>query len=81
MLDQGGKEYTKGVLGQGLSKTDPPAKAVGDKTFLLDKLPARSPVRLLKEPLGEEGCGLFPVVWVLVKQIRINNHKQIKDMV
>ena len=39
MLDQGGKEYTKGVFGQSLSKTDPPAKAVGDKSFLLDKLP------------------------------------------
>ena len=67
MLDQGGKEYTKGVFGQSLSKTDPPAKAVGDKSILLDKLPG-SDVRLLKEPLGEEGCGLGPVVWVLRKQ-------------
>ena len=68
MLDQGGKENTKGVFGQGLAKTDPPAKAVGDETFLLDKLPARPVVHLLKEPLGDEGCGLIPVVWVLGKQ-------------
>ena len=67
MLDQGGKEYTKGVFGQSLSKTDPPAKAVWDKSILLYKLPGTD-VRLLKEPLGEEGCGLLPVVWVLRTQ-------------
>ena len=39
MLDQGSKEYPKGVLGLGLSKTNPPAKAVGNKPLLLDKLP------------------------------------------
>ena len=67
MLDQGGKEYTKGVFGQSLSKTDPPAEAVGDESFLLDKLPG-SIVGLLKEPLREKGCGLLPVVWVLRTQ-------------
>ena len=67
MLDQGGKEYTKGVFGQSLSKTDPPAKAVGDKSILLYKLPGTD-VRLLKEPLREESCRLLPVVGVLGKQ-------------
>ena len=66
MLNQGGKEYTKGVLGQGLAKTDPPAKAVGHESLLFDELPAPA-VRLLQEPLGEEGCRLFPVVGVLEK--------------
>ena len=64
MLDQGGKEYAKGVLGQRLAKTDPPAKAVGDEALLLDELPGPA-LRLLQEPLGEEGCWLFPVVGVL----------------
>ena len=64
MLDQGGEEYTKGVLGQRLAKTDPPAKAVGDEALLLGELPGPA-VRLLQEPLGEEGCRLFPVVRVL----------------
>ena len=67
MLDQGGKEYAKGVLSQRLAKTDPPAKAVGDEAFLFDELPGPA-VRLLQEPLGEEGCRLFPVVGVLGKQ-------------
>ena len=46
MLDQGCKEYTKGVLGQRLAKTDPPAEAVGHEAFLLDELPGPT-VRLL----------------------------------
>ena len=67
MLDEGGKEYTKSVFGQGLAKTDSPAEAVGDESFLLYELPGPA-VRLLKEPLGEESCRLLPVVGVLGKQ-------------
>ena len=64
MLDQGGKEYAKGVPGQGLAKADPPAKAVRHKAFFLDELPGPL-VRLLKEPLRDEGCWIFPVFRVL----------------
>ena len=46
MLDEGGKEYTKSVFGQGLAKTDSPAEAVGDEALLLDELPVPA-VRLL----------------------------------
>ena len=67
MLDEGGKEYTKCVLGQGLAKTNPPAETVRDEALLLDQLPGPA-VRLLKEPLGEESCRIFPVVGVLRKQ-------------
>ena len=64
VLDQGGKEYTQGVFGERLSKTDASPKAVRDESLLLQKLPSAIFV-FLEEPLRAEGCRVVPVVRVL----------------